>query len=803
MNGGVWRTTNASDPEPHWTPLTNDFAPSIGALAFDPTDGTQRTLVAARGQFSSFNVGGAFAGLLRTTDGGDSWTELSDPLLDASLTGVAARGATLVATASPQFSGGGGGLFRSTDGGASWSRLDGDGVSGLPLASTGFTDLVGDPLVTTRLYTASRDDKIYRSANTGASWGAISTNLALASALSSSTNIELAVSSNGRLWVTVVQGGRSGFVGYTDNPQELIPTWVEMDLPLTPEGVGAVSDASFDTPIVISTATDVVTDASSTTPIVITSAGHGLASGDAVFVSGATGNLGANGSYFVNVLDVDHFELSGTVGSGSYSGGGTWTQFHLQGSGDEVQLSGVTGNTAANGAFQVTPLDSFTFALDGSAGNGAYTGGGVWQAREGTNPGGQGFIHSSIVADPLSSNVVYIAGDAQPTPFPNFIGALNFSGRLFRGDSSLASTGTVPSPQWEHLTHVGVAAIPGGGTASASSPHADSREMAFSASGELIEASDGGVYRRTSPEDNTGDWFSINGTLQVTEIHDIAYDTLSDVMVGGTQDNGTVEQPSAGSFEWVNVLGGDGGDVAVDATSTPGMSIRYRSGQFLQSFVRDFYDASGAFVTREFPALEVLDGTASGFRFVTPFELNAVDPTRLLVGGTSRVLESLDQGDTLFAVDFDQPRGANWDALAYGGFLGGVPNADVVYFGDFVTVYVRAGAAPDPPLPTCFAGQGIVRDLVLDPDDWTTAYVLTETSVWKLDGTGATCTEITGDLSTFADFELLRIEFVAGSPERIAVSGEFDTDSDVLVMGRFRRGSLDAAGLRSTGHPAL
>ena len=63
-----------------------------------------------------------------------------------------------------------------------------------------------------------------------------------------------------------------------------------------------------------------------------------------------------------------------------------------------VTLAGVTGNTAANGAFTVTVIDTTHFSLDGSAGDGAWTGGG-----QATGP----------VADPAPS---ILAAGAAPTP---------------------------------------------------------------------------------------------------------------------------------------------------------------------------------------------------------------------------------------------------------------------------------------------------------------------------------------------------------------------------------------------------
>lgn len=46
-------------------------------------------------------------------------------------------------------------------------------------------------------------------------------------------------------------------------------------------------------------------------------------------------------------------------------------------SGQKVVIAGVGGNTAANGTWTVTQIDSNTFTLNGSVGNGAYTSGGV------------------------------------------------------------------------------------------------------------------------------------------------------------------------------------------------------------------------------------------------------------------------------------------------------------------------------------------------------------------------------------------------------------------------------------------
>ena len=160
-------------------------------------------------------------------------------------------------------------------------------------------------------------------------------------------------------------------------------------------------------------------------------------------------------------------------------------------------------------------------------------------------PGSQGVIHFSIIADPHNSNIVYVGGDRQDGPFTNAIKAIDFSGRLFRGDTTRTpnapgDTMNPNSPQWQPLTH-SEGGFSGGGTNNNSAPHADSREMTFDAHGNLIEVDDGGIYRRTNPGTANGDWESIIGNLQVTEQHDIAYDSISDIIISGNQDTGTTQ----------------------------------------------------------------------------------------------------------------------------------------------------------------------------------------------------------------------------------------------------------------------
>ena len=141
-----------------------------------------------------------------------------------------------------------------------------------------------------------------------------------------------------------------------------------------------------------------VRTASNAGPIVIESANHGLTTGQQIRVSNVRGNTAANGIFLVTVVDANTFRLNGSTGNGAYdtsSGFGTWTpnvitaasnaadivitsKGHGLQSGDEIRVTGVQGNTAANGTFLVSVLSADTFRLTGVNGNGAYATGGNW-----------------------------------------------------------------------------------------------------------------------------------------------------------------------------------------------------------------------------------------------------------------------------------------------------------------------------------------------------------------------------------------------------------------------------------------
>ncbi|MEO1088689.1 MAG: RTX toxin, partial [Acidobacteriota bacterium] len=345
-----------------------------------------------------------------------------------------------------------------------------------------------------------------------------------------------------------------------------------------------------------------------------------------------------------------------------------------------------------------------------------------WQSLDvpDVNPGGQGYIHFSIAADPYDVNILYVGGDRQEGPFPNAIGATSFTGNLWRGNVTQPS-----GSQFAHLTHSNSVGPVGGGTASGTAPHADSRDIVFDAWGQLIQVDDGGVYAQTSPRDNTGDWFSLNGNLQATELKDVSYDSVSQSFFGGAQDNGNHYQLATGSATWGGLLVGDGGDTAVDPNIAPGLSVRYTSTQFLGNFLFTVWNAAGQLTNFDFQDLNVIDGgPAIEPQFYTPIATNQGQGGRLVFGGANAVYESFDLGDSLLTVSTRRVNGDGLGPISYGA----ADNPDVLYFGSGSQVFVRDAGYPDAAQDAVtFPARGL--DLVVsidgDPQTAATAFVLT------------------------------------------------------------------------------
>jgi hypothetical protein len=854
VNGGIWKTENATASNPSWTPLTDSQSSlSIASLAFDLSDPTYQTLVAGIGRVSNANRdGGALGGILRTTDGGTTWTRLDGGgnLSAVNVVAVQARGTTLLAAgvADPDHPVGRGGLWRSINGGMTFSRIDGPGSPSNVFTSDRVYDLIADPKNLNNFYLSSEQGIYFSTAANAQNAGAVWSNLlgGRVDIIRQATvaNVKLALHStddpNDRaLYAAVADefNGKKRLTGVfrLPEPDQVGQVWVSLGVPETVETWGGAIVSASDTPsIVIATANL-----------------DGLSNGQLVRISGVTGNTAANGVRTVEIVGTDgkHFALKSTdavpsdiAGNGAFTGAGTWTagviqyetsqngeivitsKAHGQSSGDYVQITGARGDVNANNdpnnssKWRITVLNANQFELDNSNGDATdlyIESSGTWHAVQGINPGGQAGINLSLAADPTDPDIFYIGGDVQPLSggaraggIPNSVGAGRVgpdslpTGRLFWG-KFIANAQT----RFTSLTH-DFADSDGPGPLPGTAPHADSRAIAFTADGTLLEADDGGIYIRQNRTGSNGVWASENGGsvasgLDVEEFRSLAYDPVSDVLIGGAQDIGSLQQDGPFALHWSAVLGGDGA-VVQSGREDVNANWHYEATQNFNTLRRAEFKDSGDSVTdangnpvSSNARLQVLGTTETlanyeydnknkaKLPFATQYALNAITPSHLLIGTNAGIYESTDRGDTLTDITGSVLPGlfGPVSAIAYGGrskTTGDNPSLAIVVSSANRHILVRGAFMFEP--VTFYNIPGFLQNVVnvvLDPTEWRNFYLLDDHGhVWQAKIVTpptvpplAIFTDITGNLSQISGQKVRSITFVPG------------TDSNVLMVG--------------------
>src|ERR1044071_922754 len=145
--GGVWKTTNGGNS---WTPLTDaQCSLAMGSVAIDPVN--PNIVYAGTGEenFSADSYYGC--GVLKSIDGGLTWTQTGASVFLSSLSGGARIGRVLInpatagsTTTTTLLAATTFGLYRSTDSGATWNQV---------LGGTA-TDVLIDPGNTSIVYAA-------------------------------------------------------------------------------------------------------------------------------------------------------------------------------------------------------------------------------------------------------------------------------------------------------------------------------------------------------------------------------------------------------------------------------------------------------------------------------------------------------------------------------------------------------------------------------------------------------------------------------------------------------------------------
>jgi hypothetical protein len=185
--GGVWKTTDGGIT---WTPLTDQQASlATGSIALDPNNPDIVYVGTGEGSIQFGQPGDEYygAGILKSTDGGASWTQIPGPFVSTSLDSggdhilslaVDPANSSIILASVVGVSHGG--IYRSTDAGATWAQV----TTCSPARRVRFFPNTG-----TALATCNGLKQLSRSTDDGATWTAAGNGLPAAAG-----SIEIAIS---------------------------------------------------------------------------------------------------------------------------------------------------------------------------------------------------------------------------------------------------------------------------------------------------------------------------------------------------------------------------------------------------------------------------------------------------------------------------------------------------------------------------------------------------------------------------------------------------------------------------------
>jgi photosystem II stability/assembly factor-like uncharacterized protein len=386
--GGVWKTTDGGTT---WTPLTDGQATTVmGAIAVAPSNPS--IIYAGTGESNNSLDSLYGRGILKSTDAGATWTLDGNSVFDrkaiSKIVVDPASANTVYAATTDPFNGVGDGMgvWKSTDGGSTWTNTT-TSIS----TTDDITDLVMDPTNDQVLYAAfgyfggDSANGVYKSTDGGSSW------TLLGGLPSYGGRIALTISANGQtLYAAVIDPLAYELLGLYQST-DAGASWTERYL--TPNFVG--SQGWYDVVLAV--------DPSNSQRVYAAGApDYNFNIDNSIIVSSDGGvswtniTVGTNG----HGPHVDHHALAFDAGGGLLDGndGGIW-RATSRGT-TWTDLNGNLGITQAQGV-GVDPNNRNTVYV-GTQDNGTdkYTGTLAWtQVRDGDG----GFVH----VDPSHPNTVY------------------------------------------------------------------------------------------------------------------------------------------------------------------------------------------------------------------------------------------------------------------------------------------------------------------------------------------------------------------------------------------------------------
>jgi uncharacterized protein (TIGR03437 family) len=186
--------------------------------------------------------------------------------------------------------------------------------------------------------------------------------------------------------------------------------------------------------------------------------------------------------------------------------------------------------------------------------------------------------------------------------------------------------------------------------------HADARGLYFAPDGSAFYVGcDAGIFKTGDPHISVPVWTPLNGSLTITEFYPSfgLHPTDPTIMVGGTQDNGTINLGS--SKAWAQSTCGDAGWSAIDPSDP---SVMYTTCQNVDIFKST---AAGAFGS--WNRAESGIPTSERSSFIPPLVLDASRPQTLYFG-TYRVYQTTNGASSWTAISPDLTAGGTVSTIA-------------------------------------------------------------------------------------------------------------------------------------------
>jgi len=373
----------------------------------------------------------------------------------------------------------------------------------------------------------------------------------------------------------------------------------------------------------------------------------------------------------------------------------------------------------------------------------------------------QGSVNSAIAIDPNNKNLVYVSGD----------GNANATVPAFRID----------------VTQMTSDSITDANTANGSTVHSDSRAITFDANGRLILTSDGTIYARTNPQNDSGVWTRIGGDISAFEVYKVAYDAVGKRLAVAAQDNGVTIQSARNAQQWNAVMGADGINVFVNDMTLKDSkrSVFYANTQNLGFPARIIRDAQGNFVgpntsgwglgakvtCNGIECTDAVAGANSPNFGGTSWVNNRVDPTHMAFGGTHVYVTqdtTLTGAQDLDAATVDlrltdlgpTPDGGYAVQIAYGTR----DNHDMLVAGSFGVSQSTTATGPPVARPAYAAAGGLSpTGIVLDPRSQFRYFVADNTNLFSTRDRGDSFTNLTANLLPMSIIRPTALEFISNN----------------------------------------